>query len=139
MYDCFTASPQLASAVALNIVSSSPDSTIFTLTCTSSAFPPTTVTWTRSGQALPTGMCSSYQHLTDAPTSTFNNTLQVNGILAGTYICTVTNDRGSGSREITITGIHKPFLFLGSYCLLFAQYHLGVLLMSDLPHWATIQ
>ena len=76
----------------------------FTLTCTSTAFPPTTVTWTLDSEALPEGVSDSSQQLQDAPTSTFENTLVVTSPVGGTYRCTVGNSQGDNSMETVVRG-----------------------------------
>ena len=80
-----------------------------TLTCVSTVSPATTVSWMKDGQHLTTDGSSYYtltQSVTDRVFSIYSNVLTVSegtGV-AGTYICTVTNDLGSSSRDIVALG-----------------------------------
>ena len=85
-----------------------------TLTCVSAVSPATTVSWMKDGQPLTTDGSSYYtltQTVTDRTTSTYSNVLTVSEgtAVAGTYNCTVTNDLGSGSREVVVFGKLKQF------------------------------
>ena len=79
---------------------------VFTLTCTSTGGPATTVTWTRDGATV------SYdddhvltQTVTVASTSTYITVLTVTGRELGSYQCTVANDRGSAySQSLMVEG-----------------------------------
>ena len=71
-------------------VVSSGDPPVFTLTCTSTGGPATTVTWTRDGANI------SYdnnhvltQTVVDINTIAYNNTLTVTGVEGGLYWCIV--------------------------------------------------
>ena len=79
----------------------------FTLTCTSTGNPATTVSWRRDGEVLTEN--SNYnitsQILLDLENQTYNHTLTVTGRLVGEYQCTVSNNRpSSASRNITVVG-----------------------------------
>ena len=69
----------------------------FTLTCTSTGGPATTVSWRRDGTMLSDN--STYnitsQILTDAETANYTHTLTVTGRLVGDYECSVSNNKPS--------------------------------------------
>lgn len=100
----FAASPWLNTDVVFNS-ESTPDLVAFTLTCTSTGFPPTFVTWSRDGQVISDdNIHDIYQQLLDARTSTFDNVLRVTARQGGVYRCLVGNTGGSNFREIEIRG-----------------------------------
>ena len=70
----------------------------FTLTCTSTGGPATTVSWTRGSTML----CGTSQVLTNAETGTYNNTLRVDMREVGVYTCTVSNSRTSPPAATTL-------------------------------------
>ena len=81
-----------------------------TLTCVSTGSPATTVSWMKDGQSLSIDG-STYQltqTVTDRASSTYSNVLTVSETaptgVAGTYTCTVSNDLGSGSMNVTAVG-----------------------------------
>ena len=81
------------------------DPPVFTLTCTSTGGPATTVSWRRDGTVLSDD--STYNitsQVTDTVTATYSHTLTVTGRLVGEYQCSVSNIRTpSGStRSITV-------------------------------------
>ena len=61
----------------------------FTLTCTSTGGPATTVTWTRDSETVSGGMTV----LDDPVTAQYTHTLTVTGRLGGQYQCTVSNNK----------------------------------------------
>ena len=63
----------------------------FTLTCTSTGGPATTVTWTRDSETVSGGMTV----LDDPVTAQYTHTLTVTGRLGGQYQCTVSNNKPS--------------------------------------------
>ena len=63
----------------------------FTLTCTSTGGPATTVTWTRDSETVSGGMSV----LDDPVTAQYTHTLTVTGRLGGQYQCTVSNSKPS--------------------------------------------
>ena len=63
----------------------------FTLTCTSTGGPATTVTWTRDSETVSGGMSV----LDDPVTAQYIHTLTVTGRLGGQYQCTVLNKKPS--------------------------------------------
>ena len=73
----------------------------FTLTCTSTGGPTTTVTWTRGSQTVSGGMT-----VLDVPlTAQYTHTLTVTGRLGGQYQCTVANNKPStATAQLTVAG-----------------------------------
>ena len=67
----------------------------FTLTCTSTGGPATTVTWTRDSETVSGGMFSNSTVLDDPVTAQYTHTLTVTGRLGGQYQCTVSNNKPS--------------------------------------------
>ena len=63
----------------------------FTLTCTSTGGPATTVTWTRDSETVSGGMTV----LDDPVTARYTHTLTVTGRLGREYQCTVENNKPS--------------------------------------------
>ena len=77
------------------------DSPQFTLTCTSTGGPATTVTWTRDSEDIPGGMTVLY----DPVTARYTHALTVTGRLGGEYQCTVSNNKPSqGSTGFSVQG-----------------------------------
>ena len=73
----------------------------FTLTCTSTGGPATTVTWTRDNKTVLGGMTV----LDDPVTARYTHTLTVTGRLGGQYQCTVSNNKPSqDSANFTVEG-----------------------------------
>ena len=73
----------------------------FTLTCTSTGGPATTVTWTRG----PWTFLGGRTVLDDPVTAQYTHTLTVTWILAGQYQCTVSNNKPSwDSAQFTVQG-----------------------------------
>ena len=64
----------------------------FTLTCTSTGGPATTVTWNRDNDTIIEG---TETVLDDRVTAQYTHTLTVTGRLGGLYTCTVANDKPS--------------------------------------------
>ncbi len=81
----------------------------FTLICTSTTSPATTVVWTKDGTILSFDG-TPYQHsqvVTDRQSSTYDNILTSTGTPASTlgkYTCTVSNRFGTSSRSAVIEG-----------------------------------
>ena len=75
------------------------NTTEFTLTCTSTGGPATTVSWTRGSNTL-----SGTSQIVNTETGTYENTLRVTMREVGTYVCTVSNNRSSASRNLTVVG-----------------------------------
>ena len=73
----------------------------FTLTCTSTGGPATTVNWTRASETISGGMTV----LNDPVTAQYTHTLTVPGRLGGQYQCTVSNNKPStGISNFTVQG-----------------------------------
>jgi len=73
----------------------------FTLTCTSTGGPATTVTWTRDNEAVSGGMTV----LDDPVTAQYTHTLTVTERLGGQYQCNVSNNKPShDSASLTVEG-----------------------------------
>ena len=73
----------------------------FTLTCTSTGGPATTVTWTRGSETVSGGRTV----LDDPVTAQYTHTLTVTGRLGGQYQCTVSNNKPSdGTASFTVQG-----------------------------------
>ena len=78
------------------------DSPQFTLTCTSTGGPATTVTWTRDSETVSGGMTV----LDNAVTAQYTHTLTVTGRLGGQYQCNVTNNKPSEiAAQLTLKGL----------------------------------
>ena len=84
------------------------DPPVFTLTCTSTGGPATTVSWRRDGEILTkfTSYSVTSRILLDTETATYTHTLTVTGRLAGEYECSVSNIRtpSGSSRSLAIAG-----------------------------------
>ena len=84
----------------------------FTLTCTSTGGPVTTVIWMRDGEVLTE---SSYYNITSwmllhPENATYTHTLRVTGRLVGEYECTVANiGTPSSSGNLTVEGGYSSF------------------------------
>ena len=77
------------------------DSPQFTLTCTSTGGPATTVTWTRDSETVSGGMTV----LDDPVTAQYTHTLTVTGRLGGQYQCNVSNNKPStATAQLTVEG-----------------------------------
>ena len=73
----------------------------FTLTCTSSGGPATTVTWTRDSETVSGGITV----LDDPVIAQYTHTLTVTGRLGGQYQCTVSNNKPStATAQLTVAG-----------------------------------
>ena len=86
----------------------------FTLTCTSTGGPATTVFWTVNNSTVTEDSAHhiTSQILTDAETATYNHTLAVTGRLLGEYKCTVSNNKpSSSSRTLTVVGKNDKYTF----------------------------
>ena len=73
------------------------DPPVFTLTCTSTGGPATTVSWTRGDDTL-----ISSSRVTDTETATYVHTLRVTGRQEGSYSCSVSNSRTSPAAISTL-------------------------------------
>ena len=86
----------------------------FTLTCTSSGGPATTVSWTINNSAVTEdgNHHITSQILIDPLTATYNHTLVVTGRLVGEYQCNVSNNKPSSASEIlAVVGKNFKYTF----------------------------
>ena len=76
----------------------------FTLTCTSTGGPATTVSWKSNNSTVTEDSAHhiTSQILTDAENATYTNTLTVTGRLVGEYQCTVSNNKPSSSSGMLV-------------------------------------
>ena len=79
------------------------DPLVFTLTCTSTGGPATTVSWTRGSDTL----ISNRDHtittrVTETETATYVHKLTVTGSQEGSYACSVSNSRTSPAAVSTL-------------------------------------
>ena len=75
----------------------------FTLTCTSTAGPATTVTWTRDSETVSGEEMSV---LNDPVTAHYTHTLTVTGRLGGLYVCIVSNNKPSTAmKNLSVVGM----------------------------------
>ncbi len=85
------------------------NTTAFTLNCTSTGSPATTVIWTKDGEALSDYETS--QILRDGMTATYDTFLSIQNtpdFLIGTYTCRVLNSAGQSNMEqVNIQGKNK--------------------------------
>ena len=79
----------------------------FTLTCTSTGGPATTVSWTVNNHTVTEDSAHhiTSQILTDPETATYNHTLAVTGRLEGQYECRVSNNKSSATGNLTVVGM----------------------------------
>ena len=91
------------------------DPPVFTLTCTSTGGPATTVSWRRNGTMLSDDSTYSItsQVLTDAETATYTHTLTVTGRLLGQYQCSVSNIRTPSGSSRSLTVGKRPDIWHG--------------------------
>ena len=86
------------------------DPPVFTLTCTSTGGPVSTVSWRRNGITLSDN--STYnitsQILINSDTATYNHTLTVTGRLLGVYQCSVPNS-WRAPRSLAVGTIYLKF------------------------------
>ena len=84
------------------------DPPVFTLTCTSTGGPATTVSWRRDGTMLSDDNNHDIMsQVTDPVTATYTHTLTVTGRLVGEYQCTVSNIRTPSGITRTLTVVGK--------------------------------
>ena len=80
----------------------------FTLTCTSTGGPATTVSWTVNNHTVTEDSAHhiTSQILIDPEKATYKHTLAVTGRLVGKYECRVSNRRSSESEWLTVVGVY---------------------------------
>ena len=87
----------------------------FTLNCTSTGSPATTVIWRKDEMVLSNGgQYEMTQTLQDGVTATYKNILAVSGTpsaLLGVYSCSILNEIGTATRNITINGKFKEIFY----------------------------
>ena len=90
------------------------DPPVFTLTCTSTGGPATTVSWRRGGTMLSDNSTYSISsQVTDAVTATYTHTLTVTGRLVGEYQCSVSNIRTPSGSTRSLTVGKRPQIQCG--------------------------
>ena len=75
--------------------------------CISTRSPATVVSWMKDGVIIDESSTDHTltQTITDRATSTYSNVVTVNeGGVAGTYICNVSNELGSDSKDVVAVG-----------------------------------
>ena len=85
----------------------------FTLACTSTGGPATTITWTVDNSVVTEDSAHNItsQVLTDPETATYNHTLTVTGRLVGEYQCSVSNNKpSSSSGMLAVVGKNYNYL-----------------------------
>ena len=94
--------------------------TPFSLTCTSTKFPPTEITWTKDGVIMDTTDRTKYtqqQVLMDRTTATYKNILEMSGDgedMIGTYFCLL----DPGISEIDPVEFNGKFLYMCTFNIL---------------------
>ena len=80
----------------------------FTLTCTSTGGPATTVSWTVNNHTVTEDENHhiTSQILIDTVNATYNHTLAVTGRLEGNYKCRVSNNKSSATGNLTVVGTY---------------------------------
>ena len=85
----------------------------YTITCSSTGSPPTTVSWIRNKAVLKNlesdGKYVASQKVIDRQSSTYDNILTIKGSYGdavGDYICNISNSLGGDSVGKTINGTH---------------------------------
>ena len=111
----YTGAPSVTS---LTVIQSS-NTSVFTLNCTSTDSPATTVIWTKDGSVLSAD--SGYQVLRDGSTSTYDTLLTMDSSpdeLVGTYTCSVLNSAGQSNAEsVTVQGRCSSLMTLHNFTL----------------------
>ena len=82
----------------------------FTLTCTSTGGPATTVSWTVNNSAVTEDSAHHITtRITNTTTATYTHTLTVTGRLVGEYECNVSNNKPSSSSRMLVVGKNYSF------------------------------
>ena len=97
-----------------------PTTPTFTLTCTSTGGPATTVSWTVNNSAVTEDGTHKITSLvlTDEETTTYTHTLAVTGRLQGEYQCSVSNNKSSSSSGM-LAVVGKNYNYLS--CIEFSR------------------
>ena len=100
----FSTGDVVVSSIQFQLTSErNPTTPTFTLTCTSTGGPATTVSWRKDGTMLSDNSTYSISsQVTDAETATYTHTLRVTGRPFGEYKCNVSNNRPSSSSETLV-------------------------------------
>ena len=88
--------------------------------CISTRSPATVVSWMKDGVIIDESSTdyTLTQIITDRATSTYSNVVTVNeGGVAGTYICNVSNELGSDSKDVVAVGELMVDVFISVSCL----------------------
>ena len=103
-----SSAPYIASVSVISLQRAMEYSPNFSLNCTSTGSPATTVTWRRDGMVLSRGgQYEMTQILLNGATATYVNILVVSGTpssLRGVYSCDIWNGIGTATMNITING-----------------------------------
>ena len=119
MFQCFTiifsTGDVVVSSVQFQLTSELNATTpTFTLTCTSTGGPATTVSWTVNNCTVTEDRdhIITSQVLTDTVAATYTHTLTVTGRLVGQYQCNVSNNKpSSSSRMLAVVGMNCKYTF----------------------------
>ena len=109
----FSGAPVVADTINFRLLSApNADPPQFSLTCTSTGGPTTTVNWTRDKSVIDEdGNHIFSQTIVDTETAEYSNTLTVTGRELGEYVCTVGNGRRQSRGTIRLTGYSIILLF----------------------------
>ena len=108
----------------------------FTLTCTSTGGPATTVSWRRDGVVItPNATYQQTKSLVDPVRGTYQTVLTIDpsvspNDIVGTYNCTVENTRGRSSRIVVIGELIKEYRFA---CCCYLKR--TILIIYNYPHY----
>ena len=104
------------------------DSPLFTLTCTSTGGPATTVNWTRDSETVSGGVTV----LDDPVTAQYTHTLTVTGRLGGQYQCNVSNNKpSSATANFTVQGTAKIRCNMAVHISVHLLFFLPILFLSS--------
>ena len=107
LYDSMVGAPEIESLTYKPLTTTEAPTPVFTLTCTSTGGPASTVTWTKDCTPVPNDINHlQSKNLLDGDTGTYASVLTVTGPDYGEYKCIVTNSKGSAaSTGYTITAV----------------------------------
>ena len=95
----FPGGPRIQGTIHFQLTSEAEAATpVFTLTCTSTGGPATTVSWQRNGVVVSGGTTV----VTDPATATYTSTLTVTGRETGSYTCVIVNSRSSATSQMLL-------------------------------------
>ena len=119
--------------VTFQLVSSYPQ-LVFSLTCNTTQYPPTTVSWSRDNEQLnvSSDQWTAVQVLTNRKTTDYTSILTLNTSdtagYAGTYNCTLSNIASSTFSIISLKGMQHSICFCEYAIMCFSQYYKHCLL-----------